>query len=364
MKAAVVSAAGEAPAYVDFAEPVAGEGEEIVTVTAAAISPVTRSRVAGSHYSSTGTYPVIPGVDGVGRRADGQRIFFFMPRPPYGTLSERTVIRTGTGIPLPDDLDDVTAAAIGNPGVSSWAALAERTQFAPGQTVLVNGATGTSGRLAVQIARHLGAGRVIATGRNRDMLERLRGLGADAVIPLGDDDAALEASLKAEFAQGVDVVLDYLWGAPARVALVAAARHEAGAAGLESRGPAAALRVDRLGRRARDRAAERRAARVDHRAGGQRPRQPAARAAAGVDRGAAGGGGRRPTRPRHQARSARRHRRRLDRRRRRRADRRAARRGRRLSLAGPDAARAGRPCRKLCKESLTPGLIAYREAPP
>ena len=224
MKAAVVSAAGEAPAYVDFAEPVAGEGEEIVTVTAAAISPVTRSRVAGSHYSSTGTYPVIPGVDGVGRRADGQRIFFFMPRPPYGTLSERTVIRTGTGIPLPDDLDDVTAAAIGNPGVSSWAALAERTQFAPGQTVLVNGATGTSGRLAVQIARHLGAGRVIATGRNRDMLERLRGLGADAVIPLGDDDAALEASLKAEFAQGVDVVLDYLWGAPARVALVAAAR--------------------------------------------------------------------------------------------------------------------------------------------
>ena len=168
--------------------------------------------------------PLIPGVDGVGRLANGQRVFFFMPRAPYGTFSEKTVVRKGMFVSLPDDLDDVTAAAIANPGVSSWAALTERAGFAPGQTVLVNGATGTSGQLAVQIAKHLGAGRVIATGRNREVLERLRGLGADAVIPLVEDDGVLENSFKAEFAEGVDIVLDYLWERSARLALVAAAR--------------------------------------------------------------------------------------------------------------------------------------------
>ena len=224
MKAAVVSGAGQVPAYLDFPEPVAGEDEDLVTVTAAAINPVTRSRASGTHYSSTGVFPMIPGVEGVGRRADGQRIFFFMPRPPYGALSERTVVGKGAGIALPDDLDDVTAAAIGNPGASSWAALTERAHFRPGQTVLVNGATGTAGRLAVQIARHLGAGRVIGAGRNPDVLERLKALGADAVIALNAGEDALEESFRAEFSRGVDVVLDYLWGNPARVALTAAAK--------------------------------------------------------------------------------------------------------------------------------------------
>jgi len=147
-----------------------------------------------------------------------------MPRVPYGSFSERTVIRKGMSIPLPDDLDDVTAAAIANPGASSWGALTERAHFKPGQTVLINGATGVSGQLAVQIVRHLGAARVIATGRNPQILERLAGLGADAVVPLVEDDGALEESLKAQFAQGVDVVLDYLWGRTARTALIAAAR--------------------------------------------------------------------------------------------------------------------------------------------
>jgi NADPH:quinone reductase-like Zn-dependent oxidoreductase len=224
MKAAVVTAAGQGPSFSDFAEPVAGEGEEIITVLASALSQVTRSRASGAHYSSDGQFPLIPGVDGVGRRADGTRVFFFMPRAPYGTLSERTVVRAGMSIPLPDDLNDATAAAIANPGVSSWAALTERAGLKPGQTVLVNGATGTSGQLAVQVAKHLGAARVVATGRNPDKLELLRRFGADAVIPLVEDDDALEVSLKAQFAQGVDVVLDYLWGRSARTALIAAAR--------------------------------------------------------------------------------------------------------------------------------------------
>jgi NADPH:quinone reductase-like Zn-dependent oxidoreductase len=175
---------------------------------------------------------MIPGVDGAGRLADGRRVFFFMPRPPLGSMADKTVVPQGMWTPLPDAIDDVTAAAIGNPGVSSWAALTERTHFQPGQTVLVNGATGISGQLAVQVAQHLGAGKVIATGRNPDVLERLRKQGAE-VIPLVDDDDALEDSFGPVFAQGVDVVLDYLWGRSARVALIAAAR--AGKEGLATR---------------------------------------------------------------------------------------------------------------------------------
>ena len=87
-------------------------------------------------------------------------------------------------MPVPDDVDDVTAAAIGNPGMSSWAALTERAHFQRGENVLINGATGVSGRLAIQIARHLGANKVIVTGRNATSIEGLAALGADVLIPL------------------------------------------------------------------------------------------------------------------------------------------------------------------------------------
>jgi len=125
---------------------------------------------------------------------------------------------------LPDDLDDVTAAAIANPGMSSWAAYRERARLKAGETVLVNGASGSSGRLAVQIARHLGAKKVIATARNADALWSIAALGADVTIPLGEDDGALEATLKEQFAAGVDVVIDYLWGPSAEQILIAAAK--------------------------------------------------------------------------------------------------------------------------------------------
>ena len=127
-------------------------------------------------------------------------------------------------LPLPDDLDDVTAAAIANPGMSSWAAYVDRAKLKPGETVLVNGAAGTAGRLAVQIARHLGAGKVIATARNADALKSVAALGADVMIPLVDDEAALEESFRQEFAHGVDVVIDYLWGKSAERLLIAAAK--------------------------------------------------------------------------------------------------------------------------------------------
>ena len=224
MKAAVVLGAGQAPLYGDMSEPLPSAGESRVSVTAAAISHVVKSRASGTHYSSSQQFPFGVGIDGVGRLDDGRRVYFVLPRAPYGSMAERTVVRPTQCVPLPDDLDDVTAAAIANPGMSSWAAYRERARLKPGETVLVNGASGTSGRLAVQIARHLGAKKVIATARNADALESIAALGADVTIPLVEDDDALESTLKEQFAAGVDVVIDYLWGPSAEQILIAAAK--------------------------------------------------------------------------------------------------------------------------------------------
>lgn len=248
MRAAIIRQAGAAPVYGELEEPVAGEGMEVIDVTASALSPFSKARSSGAHYSSDGVFPAIPGADGVGRTADGRRVYFVLPEPPFGALAERSLVSSRQTIPLPDELDDVTAAAIANPGMSAWAALVERAHLQQGETVLVNGATGTAGRLAVQIARHLGAGRVIATGRNET---ELASLGADSVVAIG---GSYERALVRELSHGIDVVLDYLWGETARTVIVAIARavedahparfvHVGGASGEESiELPGAALR--------------------------------------------------------------------------------------------------------------------------
>jgi NADPH:quinone reductase-like Zn-dependent oxidoreductase len=224
MKAAIVSKAGKAPVYGDFKEPVAGHGEVRIHVTAAALSNVVRSRASGTHYSSSGDLPFVVGIDGVGRLDDGRRVYFVLPKAPLGSMSERTVVRSGQCVALPDGLDDVTAAAIANPGMSAWAAMKERAKLAAGETVLVNGATGTAGRLAVQIAKYMGAKKVIATGRNIEVLKSVAGLGADVTIPLVEDGDAMEEAFQRQFADGVDVVMDYLWGPSAERLIVAGAK--------------------------------------------------------------------------------------------------------------------------------------------
>ena len=178
MKAGIIRAAGTTPVYGDFNSPVASEGKEIVTVRASALSPLSKSRSSGSHYSSTGEFPSVAGVDGIGCIADGQRIYFALPEAPYGAFAEMCLVRPDHCIPVPDSLDDITAAAIANPGMSAWGALVERAALQPGETVLVNGATGIAGRFAVQLAKYLGAGKVIATGRNESELRELEGSGS------------------------------------------------------------------------------------------------------------------------------------------------------------------------------------------
>jgi NADPH:quinone reductase-like Zn-dependent oxidoreductase len=217
MKAAVVESFGTGPKYKEFAEPVAEAGEKLVRVTAAGLHPIVKGLAAGTHYGSTGELPFIAGVDGVGKLEDGTRVFFGTMRKPYGTFAEIAPAPDWIMQKLPEGLADEAAAALGNPGMSSWAALKWRAGFKAGESVLILGATGVAGGLAVQIAKRQGARRVVACGRNAKALEALKGLGADEVISLEQPQDALMAAMRKEIAeQGVDVVLDYVWGAPAQ----------------------------------------------------------------------------------------------------------------------------------------------------
>lgn len=215
MKAAVVSTFDTPPRFADFPTPTpTGRHELLVEVLACGLHPRVRSQADGSHYTSTGALPLVPGIDGVGRDADGALRFFVLPDTRVGAMAERTVIDARRSVLLPPDTDPIAVAAGINPAMSSWIALRRRIEFPSGAAVLVLGATGNAGRLAVQVARRLGAGRVVAAGRDPDRLAALAALGADVAVPVGSDSFGRAAA-------DVDVVLDYLWGDPAVAAMVA-----------------------------------------------------------------------------------------------------------------------------------------------
>jgi len=222
MNAAVVHAYDAPPRYTSFADPIPAESEKLVTVTAAGLHPIVKSLANGTHYGSTGQLPFVAGIDGVGRLTDGTRIYFGSARPPFGTFSDLALAGSVMCLPLPDGIDDAIAAGLANPAMSSWVALTARAKFVSGESVLILGATGVAGQLAVQIARRLGARRVIAAGRNPQALEKLQNLGADSIISLDQDRDALVAAFRRNHDEtGIDVVLDYLWGSPAEAALAA-----------------------------------------------------------------------------------------------------------------------------------------------
>ena len=224
MNAAVVEAFNSPPRYTSFADPVAGDGELIVKVSAAGLHPIVRALANGTHYGSTGELPFVPGVDGIGRLEDETRVYFGSARSPFGTFAELAVTRRELTIPLPEGLADTVAAATANPGMSSWVALNARAKFVTGESVLILGAAGAAGKLAIQIAKRLGARYVVAVARNVNV-GAMKELGADSVISLDQEHDALVTSLRREWTEtGVDVVLDYLWGQPAEAVLEAIAR--------------------------------------------------------------------------------------------------------------------------------------------
>jgi len=177
----------------------------LVEVLAAGLHHVTRGQASGKHYSSSGRLPLVPGVDGVGRGTDGKLRYFVQGPGQMGTMADKTVIELDHSIELSIDSDPVAVAGAMNPAMASWLALRCRVPFQRGQKVLVLGATGSSGSMAVQIARHLGASQVIAAGRDEQKLAKLPTLGATEIVTLGD---ARLGALACE----VDVVLDFVWG--------------------------------------------------------------------------------------------------------------------------------------------------------
>lgn len=257
MRAAVLEALGGTPRLDGFAEPSVVGNETLVRVAAAALKPLDRAIAAGTHYSSPRVLPIVCGTDGAGVLPDGTPVYFAVDRRPYGAMAEQAPA-TWT-VPLPTGLDPALAAAIVNPALAAWLPLQWRAALRPGETVVVLGATGAAGRMAVRAARLLGAGRVVAAGRRQDVLATL---GADATIDLRLDSAALRDAFAAEAARGIGVVVDYVWGPAAEALIAVLVQGDLGAAGGAEAGvrlvsvgamaapdialPSAALRGSRL----------------------------------------------------------------------------------------------------------------------
>src|SRR5713226_7610958 len=221
MNAAVLHAFNESPRFEQFSEPIAEENEVVVHVRAASLKPVDKQMANGSHYASPRALPAVCGIDGVGYLEDGSLVYFAGPRAPYGAMAQRTVVAVARCFQVPAGIDETTAAAVVNPGVSAWLTLTWRARLVAGESVLILGATGVTGRLAVQIAKLLGAG---------------RGVGADATIPLDTPDQDLTAAFAREAGGlGFNVIVDYLWGRPTEALLAALMRREFAVATSEMR---------------------------------------------------------------------------------------------------------------------------------
>jgi NADPH:quinone reductase-like Zn-dependent oxidoreductase len=224
IRAAVLHGIGQTPRYEPFPAPVPGDGEAVVTVTAAALKPSDRLMANGVHYAPA-AFPQVAGLDGVGRLDDGTRVAFLPPVRPYGGMAEQALVRQGLWLEVPRSVDDVTAAAFANPGMAAWKTVVWEGGLAAGQTALVLGATGLSGRIATQLAVGQRA-RVVAAGRNQRILDQLVARGAAAAIRVDRPPHELAAAIAA--AGPYDLVVDYLWGAPAEAAFAALARPGAG----------------------------------------------------------------------------------------------------------------------------------------
>lgn len=220
MKAAVIFQKGEMPQYTDFPEPVVkNEDELLIAVKAAAIKHLDRSTASGKHYSTKNDIDnaKVIGGDGVGVLEDGTRVFAL---GVTGMIAEKAIIEKSRMIKLPAGIDDATAAALPNAVAGSAMALRFRANMKPGETVLINGATGFTGKIAVQIAKHYGAKKIIVTGRNDKTLQELLASGADEIISIKQDEEQFISQLKKVHNNSpIDIIIDYLWGHTAELIL-------------------------------------------------------------------------------------------------------------------------------------------------
>jgi NADPH:quinone reductase-like Zn-dependent oxidoreductase len=265
MKAAVIHEFGSLPLYEDFSEPTAETGDVLIQVKAAVLENFDKMAAQGVHYASKRMFPHFPAIvghSGVGTLADGTLVAFGGSRPPYGTMAEIAVVPkeyAGYVSPVPEGVDARLAAAVPASALTSYLPLKWGAKLEPGESVLILGATGVSGKLAVRIAALLGAGKVVAAGRESSILDSLREMGAGAIIDLKQPDAEVYDAFVREAGSGYDVILDFLWGHPTELLFRAITPNEVGfakhrtryiqigqAAGAVISFPAAALRTSGL----------------------------------------------------------------------------------------------------------------------
>lgn len=223
MRAAIIRSGEETPKYVtDFKEPlIQNENELLITMKAAAIKNFDKLLVKGNHYDAGNIRESakVVGVDGVGLLADGTRVYAM---GKTGMLAEKAVIEKNKMVNLPAEIDNASAAALPNAVLGSLVPLLFRAKFQRGETVLINGATGVTGRIAVQLSKYYGAGKVIVTGRNLNSLQEAISLGADEIIPFNQDKEITVTQIQAFHKKfQVDVVIDYLWGHSAEMIIAA-----------------------------------------------------------------------------------------------------------------------------------------------
>lgn len=221
MDAAVLTEPGT-PTFASFDEPTAADGQVLVDVRVAGVNPVDVATAAGAFVTKP-PFPSVAGREGVGT-VDGRRVYFNGCVAPFGSMAQRTVAPADSLFDVPDSLDDGLAVACGIAGLAAWLPLQWRARLQPGETVLVLGASGVLGTIAVQAAKVLGAGRVVAAARDAGSLRRAAELGADATVDLSGNQpvAELTEQLRNAAGGGIDVTIDPLWGEPALAAMGAA----------------------------------------------------------------------------------------------------------------------------------------------
>ncbi|SHF45019.1 NADPH:quinone reductase [Salegentibacter echinorum] len=220
MKAAVINKLGDTPKFRDFPEPEIQDNDQLLmTMKAAAVKNLDKLRASGSHYASHKELPAVVGMDGVGILENGKRVY---AQGITGMVAEKAVIRKDKYTPIPDNLDWNIAAAIPNAVLGAAMALKIRGQIKPGQNVLINGATGVTGQMAVQIAKYYGANNITTTGRNQKNLEKTKRLGADQTVSLKENEQTIIEQLQEIHRKNpIDLVIDYLWGNPIELILTA-----------------------------------------------------------------------------------------------------------------------------------------------
>lgn len=232
MKALTVHTLGEPPCLSDRPRPVAGAGEALLEVIAAPLNPVDVWIAGGRFFAGHPPLPFVPGVELVGRVETSEGIasdtlvwtsLDGLGVARDGGIAEWAVARDRTLVPLRGDVDPVLAAAVGTAGLAAWIPFTRTAPITRGETVLILGATGTVGRIALQVARLLGAGRIVAAGRDTTALDRLADLGADATVAIADLESLIDDLRRACDGDGPTLVLDPLWGEPAVAAVTVAA---------------------------------------------------------------------------------------------------------------------------------------------